>query len=169
MKRHLKLYYCLWLLLSAATTMIADVSDGGMLYVNLTNSVVYSYGLDDVCKLTFSGEGLAIQQIDGEQTAIRFDDLRHLTFEPCIPEDPTNIEAMPDNKNTIGIFPNPVGDELRISGYEPQKGELIDIFDISGRLVLSSDMPVVKVSQLTKGLYFVKAGHRSEAIKMIKR
>ncbi|MDR0835542.1 MAG: T9SS type A sorting domain-containing protein, partial [Tannerella sp.] len=79
---------------------------------------------------------------------------------------------------TINIFPNPVENELFIRSE--QQIEKVVILDISGRVVVSTGLTTVgvtehsqsiNVSHLPKGLYFVKifAGNQSITNKIIKK
>jgi uncharacterized repeat protein (TIGR02543 family) len=79
---------------------------------------------------------------------------------------------------TINIFPNPVENELFIRSE--QQIEKVVILDISGRVVVSTGLTTVgvtehslsiNVSHLPKGLYFVKifAGNQSITKKIIKK
>jgi len=67
-------------------------------------------------------------------------------------EDPENIQ--------LKIYPNPTTGELRIENYE-LRIENIEIFDISGRNVLShtshlTPHTILNISHLPAGIYFIK-------------
>jgi hypothetical protein len=65
----------------------------------------------------------------------------------------------PQNRPEILLYPNPVRDELRIAGCQLSEGEAIMIYDLSGRVVMTTQETVIPVSRLSKGVYFLKAGN----------
>ncbi|SDZ74397.1 S8 family serine peptidase [Psychroflexus halocasei] len=66
--------------------------------------------------------------------------------------------------SNINVWPNPVNNQLNITGTEAFEGQVqVNVYDISGRLVLSSDKDTasqnsiqMNTSSLTTGTYFVK-------------
>ena len=69
---------------------------------------------------------------------------------------------------SLRVYPNPVNYELRIMNYE---GEEIQIFNIMGQALLSfkplpSLEPVIDVTSLNSGMYFLKIGNKT--VKIIK-
>lgn len=62
----------------------------------------------------------------------------------------------PSLLKSIGVFPNPVQDELTIAGIP--EGELVAIYDTQGRLVLQQafDGTSIRVAMLPPGLYLLK-------------
>ena len=58
-----------------------------------------------------------------------------------------------DENNKILIYPNPSSDYINILCYENIHS---DIFDISGKCVLSSNLNYIDISKLKKGVYFLK-------------
>ncbi|MDR2120814.1 MAG: carboxypeptidase regulatory-like domain-containing protein [Tannerella sp.] len=68
----------------------------------------------------------------------------------------------------ISVFPNPVQDELQIAGF--RAGNVIEIVDLFGRLVVTARENVIDVSHLPKGVYLVKiiSGNQSVTKKIIK-
>jgi hypothetical protein len=59
------------------------------------------------------------------------------------------------------LYPNPVREELRMMNYELRQGEIIRILDLSGRVVMTAQGNIVRVSSLPAGVYFVKAGNQT--------
>lgn len=75
-------------------------------------------------------------------------------------------------QNTLKIYPNPVSDELFITGKDFEKIEKATIYDISGRIILEVQQPFRKsnslyVANLKPGLYFLNVG--SQGMKFIKK
>lgn len=64
------------------------------------------------------------------------------------------------SKQTFGIYPNPADNQVYINtgDYKSSKPLLIDVYDITGKLVLSSILNenTLDVSSLVNGLYFLK-------------
>ena len=54
----------------------------------------------------------------------------------------------------VKIFPNPVKDKLHI--YTNQQINTVTLFDVNGREIISSSSKIIDVSNLSKGIYFVK-------------
>jgi hypothetical protein len=66
--------------------------------------------------------------------------------------------------SSIKIYPNPVDNLLTIESSEIKIGDKIDIFDMSGKLVLSqkineTDKVIINVSRLSQGTYIFKLGN----------
>ncbi|MBT6699414.1 MAG: T9SS type A sorting domain-containing protein, partial [Flavobacteriales bacterium] len=53
--------------------------------------------------------------------------------------------------NNISVFPNPVKNTLNIQG----EMELVEIFDVFGKLVLNSTNNIINTSDLAEGVYVV--------------
>lgn len=62
----------------------------------------------------------------------------------------------------MGLYPNPVSDNLQLTFNKDNLPEFIEIFDVCGRQVLSckivNDETALNVSHLNAGVYFLKAG-----------
>jgi hypothetical protein len=71
---------------------------------------------------------------------------------------------------SLRIYPNPVTDELRIINYEWKSGDIVEIFDLSGRRAylkqINSSFFIfhssfsIDVSHLTNGVYILKIGNQ---------
>ena len=69
---------------------------------------------------------------------------------------------------SIQVYPNPTNGQLRIENYEISMGE-IEIIDVVGRVVethCNASLPIIDISHLENGLYFLKIGDK--IIKIIK-
>ena len=66
------------------------------------------------------------------------------------------------SENTIQIYPNPTNGQLQVTSYKLQENTSIEIYDIVGRVVLSSAMSkfspetTIDISHLANGMYFLK-------------
>ncbi len=65
----------------------------------------------------------------------------------------------------VVIYPNPTEKEINVIGLEP--GELIQIFNTIGQMILQSDQPTIDIERLEDGIYFLKS-ENSKTIKIIK-
>ncbi len=65
-------------------------------------------------------------------------------------------------RSNFSVFPNPVGNELRLSGYEPGDENLIEVFDVLGSKVFSDRVAIANYKIETRdwkpGVYLVKLG-----------
>ena len=62
----------------------------------------------------------------------------------------------------LTVYPNPVYDILHITSANPVR--LIDVFDITGRLILSTQRATIDVSNFNKGYYLVKIILQDESV-----
>ena len=60
------------------------------------------------------------------------------------------------NQGKMVLYPNPVKDVLNIQLSNNDNFQFVEILDIDGRIVVSSDQYTINVSQLQSGIYFVK-------------
>jgi len=79
--------------------------------------------------------------------------------------EPSNIETV--NAETIQIFPNPVVGELRIINHEWQVGDVVELYDMSGRIVetwraasLQHGEFTIDMSPFKAGNYILRIGNR---------
>jgi hypothetical protein len=57
--------------------------------------------------------------------------------------------------NSITIYPNPIKDEFKIKNYVLNI-ENVEIYNINGKMILSSTKPTINISHFLAGVYFVK-------------
>jgi hypothetical protein len=80
---------------------------------------------------------------------------------------PTSLQ---ENTNNISLFPNPTNDliALDINGYNGSVN--VEVFDLSGRLLKSTNNTTVSLKDYTKGIYVFKIsyGDRVEELKVVK-
>jgi hypothetical protein len=71
----------------------------------------------------------------------------------------------------IKVFPNPVNNQLNISGFK-NLAFSIEIYNTTGKVKIAvNNYNTIDVSDLTKGIYFVKirAENNSKIIKFVKQ
>ncbi len=92
------------------------------------------------------------------------------TFE-IIPVPASSAKSIIANEESLTtdftISPNPVTDIITIKGL--RDGDLIEIYDLSGRKITETSQEEINLSYLESGLYFVKITGRLKMVKMIKQ
>ncbi|MDR0508198.1 MAG: T9SS type A sorting domain-containing protein [Dysgonamonadaceae bacterium] len=81
-----------------------------------------------------------------------------MTYELSIDKSPMSLPDI--TVESINIYPNPASEVLQITNYELQKGEYVEIMDITGKVVIISETCPVNVSSLAKGIYFAKIANK---------
>ena len=80
-----------------------------------------------------------------------------------------STKSLSIEESLLRVYPNPTNSQLRIENYELRDGE-IEIYDVVGRVVVetlrATSLPVIDISHLENGLYFLKIGDKT--IKIIK-
>jgi hypothetical protein len=169
MKNHMK-KSCKWefLLLLAATPVLAFAERGDTLFVNLTDRTSAVYQLNGVEKLTFTGKKMVVNKNAGAFDVHSFQTLENLTFAPLSSDIVTSAAFRQNAENELlTIFPNPVENELNLAGSGSEKNP-VEIFDLAGRRLLCvKPARVIDVSSLASGVYFLKTGKQLQ--KFIKK
>lgn len=75
----------------------------------------------------------------------------------------TNSEDLVSNEEPFQLYPNPTADYINIHLKEDSV-KLVELFDINGRFILSSQSNQLKISHLSSGIYLLKmdttSGHK---------
>ena len=74
------------------------------------------------------------------------------TVKFCLGDVITSIEDYQGNADLYQVFPNPANDIINVEG----KFDYITIFDTNGRIIMNTSNKQVNVSNLPKGVYFMK-------------
>lgn len=111
----------------------------------------YFYGLSTTPDDGFLAFGFAFE--DTQDAWIVKTDYLGCDTVGCTPP-PLAVEHI-ESSNKILIYPNPATNEVNIKSEQPIT--LIEIIDVSGKLVLESTSHTVDVSNLSEGIYYVKA------------
>jgi CubicO group peptidase (beta-lactamase class C family) len=83
----------------------------------------------------------------------------------------TNLQNLENDLAEINVFPNPVNNQLNISGFN-KSSYSVEIYNAVGKFQLSvNNINTVDVCTLTKGIYFVKiqVDNYSKIIKFVKQ
>lgn len=75
------------------------------------------------------------------------------------------VSVTNDQQEDFKCFPNPTGNILHLEGVE--EANQIFVTDVSGKVVLKSNLKSFSVAHLTRGIYFVHVDKR--VIKVIKK
>jgi hypothetical protein len=83
------------------------------------------------------------------------------------PECETSIRDL-DAHTTLEVFPNPVNYELTITNYEWKSGDIVELYDMSGKRVYSHPVPrtshpatfSIDMSNFQSGNYILRIGNR---------
>ena len=70
-----------------------------------------------------------------------------------INEVPDGVEE--NNAVSISVYPNPAHDIIFVGANNDSPVQRIDIYDVTGQLMLSSTETEINVSTLPKGVYFI--------------
>jgi hypothetical protein len=80
----------------------------------------------------------------------------------------TNIPEKEKNNIDINIYPNPAKDKINIVGKNIKK---VEIVNLNGQIVksrtINSENYIIDVSDLSKGLYFIKINNGREVKKIV--
>ena len=78
---------------------------------------------------------------------------------------PTEFESVIDDDTKVYVFPNPVQNELRITGVE--ENVIVTVYNLNGQCILQSVGNSVNVSALVSNTYFLKINN--QIVKFIKK
>jgi len=139
---------------AAQNTLYVYPADGGS---------AQSFLLDDIQKVTFSGNDMVLKTNDGDKT-FALTTVGKITFVGS-----TGIPALPGAPE-INLYPNPAVDYIRIDS--PIEITSWTLFDLSGKTVkhAASDLQI-PVNDLPAGFYFLKLDTVNGSVtkKIIKR
>lgn len=146
--------------LSYAKVLVVTPKTGGSAQkVNLTVET----------KMTFSGKTFEIVSAQGEKPqTFNLTDVSLITFEEGTAGGDTTDNRLTVRANPLRLAYNPVGEILRINGYDGGR-TTVQIFNVTGTKIFSSAWQGedLYVGNLTSGLYFITIN--SQTIKFIKK
>ena len=58
-----------------------------------------------------------------------------------------------NGEEVVSLYPNPVKDRLTVKAENLQS---VEVFNLVGQLVMTSDQPIVNMNDLNQGVYFVR-------------
>lgn len=126
---------------------------------NIADAIV-----DQDANLTFASSGkVTITASLEDRPEITATVTTTLDYEPSVS---TSIE---NNKNLVGLFPNPAVDVIYISNINNAN---VDIYNVAGKLVKTisnyNSNEAINISELAKGVYFIKINN-TQSLKFVKR
>jgi len=136
--------------ISASAGENGNISPDGEKEYNAGENAEYTFTPDNdsykVDKVLVDGESVVFENNSYTFTAIDKDHTIHVTF--LLKEGIKDVNGV-----TISVAPNPMNDELIITGLYDN----LEIFSMSGQVLLNAiNQPSVDVAHLSKGVYFVK-------------
>ena len=148
----------LMLAVGASQTLTATITPANASNKNIT----WSSSNMGVARVSAGGMVMAVSTGTATITVTTADGNRIAECEVTITNTPTAVEAQALPK--LAVYPNPVGDVLYIT--DASVGN-VEIYSITGALVLVSGRASINIARLPAGIYVVKAGGR--AAKVVKR
>jgi len=152
---------------------------GQEIHFDYTDGTHGTYALEDVRKITFSGDVMNLHLLDGSEYSWNVSTISKYEYE----ETAVNTQEFLDKANAwdLAIFPNPTSTNLNVSFNSPQADDIsITLYDLQGKVVLEKNLgttavgkhqQVLDISALTNGVYVCKisGGNNSVTKQIIKK
>ncbi len=142
------------------------------MYVNRTIGQQTAYALNNIRKMTFSGESLYIQKTDFITNDFALSGLKHLIFESITSGINVHTEVIGDD---VIFYPNVVRDVLNIDLKGVKSQGVVSVLTFEGKVLLSQKtkgavVVSLSLSYLPKGLYLCHYSNETKAktVKIIK-
>ena len=166
MEKKIKFFSLRLLAISCMAIVVLNVTAQNALVVYPADgSSSKSFLLDNIQKLTFSGDNLLLKTDDNSENTYSLATIRKITFEdfsgiiPVLPVQPEII-----------LYPNPVSDYIRIDSSVDITSWIL--YDLNGKILKQSVFKMqIPVIDLPAGFYFLKltSANGSVTKKFIKR
>jgi hypothetical protein len=145
----------LWLFCAVSLwPLAADAQSNDYLWVNMADGTAVSFAIDDLQKITFTDNGIAVAPVDRTVQTFAFAAVQKLTFE----DSPVITHSPAAGSQTTLIYFNPKSKEIVVESAKTI-GNIV-ILDIAGRTVstrnVASLRETINVSHLPEGVYIVK-------------
>ena len=138
-----------WMMSLASAGAVGDNETPDALNVHLNNNAVQTTRLNDLRRITFSGNNLVLLMQNANQTSYALNDVRKITF---------------GKASSNGI--TPVAPDLDILVYVTPQGEVVvetpyavrslTLFDITGKKWQTSAESRLNINALTSGVYILQ-------------
>lgn len=151
---------------------------GQKIHFDYTDGTHVTYALEDVRKITFSGDVMNLHLLDGSAYSWNVSTISQYDYE----EPPLSTQTLLNKANAwdLKIFPNPTSTNLNVSFNLPQADDIgITLYDLQGKVVLEKKLGVtaegkhqqiLDISALTNGVYVcrISGGNNSVTKQIIK-
>ncbi len=162
----------LLLLATSIGVMAADVKGIAVEYVD-SGTPTYNQAISVIGRIEFKEESAflvfkdeTVQPVNlGKLSSLNRIALGNISESNIAKDNDDNGDAIASVCNiTISTYPNPTSDVIRIEGMED--GQIARLFNLNGRLVLSTNECEINLGNLPQGDYLLQVG--TEIIKVVK-
>lgn len=127
--------------------------------VYLTDNTTAAVEVDASGEITFTEDNLTVMEstLTGTTTSWAIDNISKVTFDGDVNTEGIGTVTTAD----LSIFPNPTRETITINGIGSTP-TMVTIYNVTGTTMmqqLCSEGATINVSQLERGLYFVRVGH----------
>lgn len=152
----------LTLQLATPQIAVAQISPPTHVVVHQLEGADYTHALATIGKFTLTDNKLCVVTTDGQNIEVcPISDLHNLTFESKT----TAISNTLRKNITVTLAPNPTVGSVYINGVA--EGTTVNIYDLSGHIVLRGAAPIVELSSLPKGVYLLQVA--TQVVKVIRK
>lgn len=137
--------------------MVTTFAQTQILEIHRWNQSSVQVILEDLQKITFSGNNLVLNMKSGDLNPIPTSDVRNLMFGIV-----TGIQSKADKSSSISVFPNPAVNYIRINGVGA-KAIPVSVYSLSGQIVLQQiyqEGGEIVIANLHPGIYILRANDR---------
>lgn len=156
--------------------MISTIGYSQEIHFEYTNGTESSYDVDDIRKITFTGDVMNLHLLDGSEYSWNVSTIGHFDYN----EATTNIQELINLANSweLSLYPNPTSSALNLSFNLPQSDAIVvSVHDLNGKLMHQTNIGQkqagkkdisVDLSGLSTGTYLLKIqGNQSSITKKI--
>lgn len=148
--------------LGTPQTAVAQTTTPTHVVVHQLAGADYTHALATIGKFTLTDNKLSLVTTDGQTIEVcPTSNLRSLTFGAK----PTALSNTLRNEITVSLAPNPTAGSVNISGAP--EGTPVNVFDLSGHIVLRGSAPTVDLTALPKGVYLLQVS--TQVVKVIRK
>lgn len=143
----LYIYYGHILNVTAHSTQVANIQGNpneGVIIVNEQETSIYN-----------SLNSMSFEQDDDNDGKLDIVELAENEISFFMPNQLSPVSTDPGLITVVNLFPNPTTGKLLIGG-EDKNIKLVEIYNLRGELILSTNDVAIDLSQQSKGVYFVK-------------
>jgi len=144
------------------------------MYVKENSGTQTAYTLNNIRKLTFSGDNLIVQKTDNSIGGYVLNELRYLNFTD-LTIGITEQTKFPGKSNLV-TYPNPVGNVLHVDLRGEEGAGTLSILSLEGKVIYTqltsgNSLVSVSLSQLSQGIYICQYANKNtiKTVKIVKQ